>query len=102
MQYNPPRSNENPVTALFDEFMGASNLTQSEDCLYLNVFAPIGGSREKPVLFWIYGGSGTSGAISQYIYDGSGFAAYQDIVVVAANYRVNGETMPDLDTSTLR
>jgi carboxylesterase type B len=63
---------------------------ENEDCLYLNVYAPSGGADNKAVLFWIYGGSGTAGAASQPIYDGTTFAANHDIVVVAANYRVNG------------
>ncbi len=65
---------------------------ESEDCLYLNVYAPSGGSTEKAVLFWMYGGSGTAGAASQPLYDGTSFAANQDIIVVAANYRVNGKS----------
>lgn len=63
----------------------------SEDCLYLNVYAPDGGSSNKAVMFWIYGGSGVAGAASQPLYDGTSFAANQDIILVAANYRVNGE-----------
>lgn len=64
-----------------------------EDCLYLNVYAPSGGEPNKSVIFWIYGGSGFAGAVSDPTYDGSSFAAYHDIVVVAANYRVNGQSL---------
>jgi carboxylesterase type B len=64
---------------------------ESEDCLYLNVYTPSDGSPGKAVLFWIYGGSGTSGAASQTLYDGTSFAANQDIIVVVPNYRVNGK-----------
>ncbi|KAI9846804.1 MAG: hypothetical protein M1837_003653 [Sclerophora amabilis] len=64
---------------------------ESEDCLYLNVFAPAapvpaGG---RAVLFWIYGGGLTFGNAGQPFYDGSSFAANQDIIVVTANYRTN-------------
>jgi carboxylesterase type B len=62
---------------------------ESEDCLYLNVYTPQGGDNDKPVLFWLHGGSGTTGAASEPIYDGSIFAASHDIVVVTINYRLN-------------
>ena len=64
---------------------------ESEDCLYLDVYAPEGGEADKAVLFWIYGGSGVAGAASQPLYDGTSLAANHDIIVVAANYRVNSE-----------
>ena len=64
---------------------------ESEDCLYLNVYVPEGGQPEKAVLFWIYGGSGIAGAASLPLYDGTRFAANNDIIVVAANFRMNGE-----------
>jgi carboxylesterase type B len=65
---------------------------ESEDCLYLNVYAPAGavmGSRSKAVMFWIYGGGFNFGSGAQPLYDGSGFAANQDVIVVTFNYRVN-------------
>lgn len=66
---------------------------ESEDCLYLNVYAPStppppGG---RAVMFWIYGGSLQFGNAGMYAYDGSAFAAYQDVIVVTTNYRTNGE-----------
>jgi carboxylesterase type B len=42
-------------------------------------------------MFWIYGGGLAYGTASHPWYDGSRFAANQDVVVVAANYRTNGE-----------
>jgi carboxylesterase type B len=74
---------------------GYDSMPDDEDCLYLNVYAPAGGEPDKPVLFWVYGGSGFAGSISDPSYDGSEFAAYHDIVVVAANYRLNGKS-PEL------
>lgn len=41
-------------------------------------------------MFWIYGGSLQFGTAGQPIYDGSFFAAYEDVVVVTTNYRTNG------------
>jgi carboxylesterase type B len=40
-------------------------------------------------MFWIYGGALQFGNAGQPIYDGSSLAAYEDIVVVTANYRTN-------------
>lgn len=58
----------------------------SEDCLFLNVWAPKD-SRNAPVLVWIHGGSLVSGAGSDAITDGSRFAR-QGLVVVSINYRL--------------
>lgn len=65
---------------------------QSEDCLYLNVFTP---STTPPaggfaVLYWIFGGSLRLGNGGQPLYDGSFFAAFEDVIIVAPNYRTNG------------
>lgn len=59
----------------------------SEDCLYLNVWAPAQRDAKAPVMVWIHGGgfAGGSGALS--IYNGAHLAA-QGIVVVTINYRV--------------
>jgi carboxylesterase type B len=66
---------------------------ETEDCLYLNVFAPAAPAegRGRAVLFWLHGGALQFGNAGQRIYDGASFASYQDIVVVTANYRTNGE-----------
>ena len=65
---------------------------ESEDCLYLNIYAPStpppkGG---RAVLFWIYGGGLFFGDASHAAYDGSHFAAFEDVILVASNYRLNG------------
>jgi carboxylesterase type B len=65
--------------------------SQSEDCLYLNVYVPQGGEANKSVLFWIYGGSNIIGGAALPLYDGTSFAANQDIIVVVPNYRLNGK-----------
>jgi para-nitrobenzyl esterase len=60
----------------------------SEDCLFLNVWAPAqrvkGGA---PVMVWIHGGSFTAGSGSQAVYDGAALAA-RGAVVVTINYRL--------------
>ncbi len=58
----------------------------SEDCLFLNVWAPTE-SRDAPVFVWIHGGSLTTGAGSEPMYDGAKLAA-QGLVVVTINYRL--------------
>ena len=63
---------------------GGANGPMSEDCLQLNVFAPVE-ARKAPVMVWIHGGSHREGA--GWIYDGSAFAR-QGIVVVTINYRL--------------
>jgi len=57
-----------------------------------NVYAPsnvppLGG---YPVMFWIYGGSLQFGDAGQPVYDGSSFAAFEDVIVVTTSYRTNG------------
>jgi carboxylesterase type B len=89
LQYTGPlNQTDDWISTVLNDF---DKQPDSEDCLYLNVYAPSGGRPNKPVLFWIYGGSGNAGAISDPQYDGSTFAANHDIVVVAASYRLNGE-----------
>ncbi|KAK3114778.1 hypothetical protein LTR53_006555 [Teratosphaeriaceae sp. CCFEE 6253] len=64
---------------------------ESEDCLYLNVYAPStpAPADGRAVLFWIYGGSLQFGNAGQPAYDGSWFASYEDVIVVTVNYRTN-------------
>lgn len=60
----------------------------SEDCLYLNVWAPAStGGKRLPVFVWIYGGAFVSGGSAVPVYDGQ-FIANKDIVFVSFNYRV--------------
>ena len=59
----------------------------SEDCLFLNVWAPAKATGKLPVLVWIYGGGFNSGSGAIPIYDGRALAA-RGIVVVNLNYRV--------------
>ena len=67
---------------------GGQSVTQDEDCLFLNVWAPRETSEPRPVLFWIHGGGYTGGSGSTAIYDGAQLAA-DGAVVVTINYRLN-------------
>lgn len=61
----------------------------SEDCLYLNVWAPTELQDKKvPVLVYYYGGGNAAGDASEYRYDGASMAK-KGMVVVTANYRLN-------------
>ncbi|MEA4854037.1 MAG: carboxylesterase family protein [Christensenella sp.] len=61
----------------------------SEDCLYLNIWAPAEKSEKCcPVLFFIHGGSFAGGSGSDPAYDGANLARTAGAVVVTVNYRV--------------
>ena len=60
----------------------------AEDCLYLNVWAPVQRLHGKlPVMVWIYGGGFVNGGSSPAVYDGTHFAE-SGVVFVSFNYRV--------------
>ena len=71
---------------------------QSEDCLYIDVYAPASG-KGKAVLFWIYGGGLQFGSNSVWAYNGTSFAANQDVIVAIPNYRTNGVWPPSCSLS---
>jgi para-nitrobenzyl esterase len=61
----------------------------SEDCLYLNVWAPPNStaSSKLPVVVFIYGGGGTIGSAGSGMYDGAAMAK-KGVVFVTIGYRV--------------
>lgn len=64
-----------------------SSCAQAEDCLYLNVYAPVDAKpgAKLPVMVWIHGGAFIFG--SGALYDGTQFAK-QNAVIVTVNYRL--------------
>lgn len=61
--------------------------TQSEDCLYLNVWTPAHRKDEKlPVLFWVYGGAFMGGYSNKPAYDGEALCR-EGVIMVSFNYR---------------
>jgi len=65
----------------------------SEDCLYLNVYAPPfdpdqvpTGDQALPVMVWIHGGGNVWGRASQF--DGTALAAQENVIVVTIQYRL--------------
>lgn len=65
---------------------GGDLATHTEDCLYLNVWAPAAPG-SYPVFVWVHGGGFTSGRASDPLFDGTGFAE-KGIVVVTVSYRL--------------
>ena len=65
---------------------GYSTPKLTEDCLYLNVYAPDNARRNLPVLVWIHGGGFTGGAGQDT--DPRQYVQRNDAVVVTINYRL--------------
>lgn len=61
----------------------------SENCLYLNIYTPATPetTEKLPVMVWIHGGGLAIGAASTY--DGSVLAAFENVIVVTIQYRLN-------------
>jgi para-nitrobenzyl esterase len=59
----------------------------SEDCLYLNVFAPAGDVQHLPVMVWIHGGGLFAGESDDY--DPRALVEQGGVIVVTFNYRLN-------------
>jgi carboxylesterase type B len=71
---------------------GADERQMSEDCLYLNIYAPAGASSShksnwKPVMVWLHGGAFQQGGARRPEYDGRRLAE-RGTVVVTLNYRL--------------
>ena len=62
-------------------------ISGSEDCLYLDIYAPSKKSTKLfPVMFWIHGGGNTSGL--KDLYDFSKLVKKHNVIVVVINYRL--------------
>ncbi|XP_054163384.1 acetylcholinesterase-1-like [Oppia nitens] len=64
------------------------NATASEDCLYLNIWAPKQEEQFLPVIVYIHGGAFAYGGVATEELDGVALAAQQDVVVVTIQYRL--------------
>ncbi len=86
MQDVPPLDVKNVYTR---EWSVDPDLAMSEDCLYLNVWAPAHVHEDKlPVFVWYFGGGLQVGHPSEMEFDGERIAR-RGIVVVSVNYRLN-------------
>lgn len=64
------------------------DLPMSEDCLYLNIWAPADGRKNLPVYVWYFGGGLQVGNTAEMEFDGERLAR-RGIVVVTVGYRLN-------------
>jgi para-nitrobenzyl esterase len=73
---------------VFDD-MVFEDAGESEDCLFLNVYAPAEAKdkRKLPVMFWIHGGGYAGGASSEPRHNGD-FMPLKGVVLVTINYRL--------------
>jgi len=89
----------------------AVSARESEDCLFLNIFAPksgtptpairgrqsTGSSTGKPIIVWYHGGGLFGGSISagnRPSPDASNLVANHDVIVIAVQYRLGGFGFP--------
>ncbi|MDQ2861546.1 MAG: carboxylesterase family protein [Pseudomonadota bacterium] len=75
-----------PVNAAGSPNLGGASGATSEDCLFLNVWAPKGAKR-APVMVWLHGGGNSLGTGSLGAYDGSAFVR-DGVILVTINYRL--------------
>ncbi len=68
------------------EFRVGQTFTYSEDCLFLNVYAPKN-AKNAPVMIYIHGGSFTGGSADEGHINGKDYAK-NGIVLVTINYRL--------------
>ena len=79
---------ENPARRFYKkEFREGIAFTYGEDCLNLNIYAPLDAASSCPVLLFFHGGGFDSGCNSEGAFDGAGLAR-RGVVTVFANYRV--------------
>jgi len=77
-----------PLAAAYGASYEIQPVSSSEDCLYLNVWAPMWPPRGSlPVMVWLHGGSNAFGSGSQSIYDGASLTAH-GVILVTINYRL--------------
>ena len=69
---------------------GGRYLPSSEDCLYLNLWAPKAKtSQPRPVMVYFHGGADSTGSVTDPLNDGAALAEHGDVVVVTVNHRLN-------------
>jgi para-nitrobenzyl esterase len=77
-----------PLAAAYGATYVIEPVPVTEDCLYLNVWAPRWPAQGRlPVMVWLHGGSNVVGSGAQSTYDADSLAAH-GVIVVTINYRL--------------
>jgi para-nitrobenzyl esterase len=77
-----------PTCAQIENSPFSGPKSMSEDCLYVNIYAPASAAHKKlPVILWSHGGGDFEGESNDY--DGSKLVLQGHTVVVTFNYRLN-------------
>ena len=71
----------------YNEFRKGETYTYSEDCLFLNIFAPEQTNEKLPVLVYIHGGGFTGGCGHEKHFDGPVWPS-KGVIGVTLNYRL--------------
>ena len=91
---NKPPNRCVQVSNFYDELITGQKegtVFGSEDCLYLNIFAPSDALKENkklPVMFWIHGGGNTWGYSASPMHIPTNFLKFHDVILVTINYRL--------------
>jgi len=73
----------------FAAYGDAADISESEDCLVLNVWTRgLGDGGKRPVMFWCHGGGFAASSGSPLMYGGERLAQRGDVVVVTVNHRL--------------
>ena len=72
--------------SILGTWQSPGKITQSEDCLYLNIWRPQTNEPALPVYFWIHGGANNYGSAKNY--SGAVMANKCNMVVVVIQYRL--------------
>ena len=95
-----PQPGNAPGTFYGEEFYWMPQPEQSEDCLYLNVWAPAKAVGKKgaalPVAMWIHGGAFVNGYGFEVSMDGDKWAQ-KDVILVTINYRLGENAAGNLN-----
>ena len=85
LQVHQPLDDNNIYTR---EWAVDPDIAMSEDCLYLNIWAPARNAEKLPVYVWYFGGGLQVGHTAEMEFDGERIAR-RGIVVVTVGYRLN-------------
>ncbi|XP_041378201.1 acetylcholinesterase-like [Gigantopelta aegis] len=69
-------------------WLRSDGLTRSEDCLYLNIWAPANSTESLTTLVWLHGGAFISNSINRPLCQGHYLAVVNNVIVASINYRL--------------